>query len=144
MSQPYIFAPGPIVRLGPNRYSILSADVVKTVYGHGSKFVKSKFYHPFGNPDRSKRDLFTDEKIDSHAANRRKIAALYSVTSLMSYEPYVDKCNELLCSRLHEFAAERRSIDMPTWLQYYAFDVIGEISVSWDIRGFGSFFGSIH
>lgn len=35
---------GPIVRIGPDHYSISDPAAVKTVYGTGSKFVKSAWY----------------------------------------------------------------------------------------------------
>ena len=31
---------GPIVRLSPNEYSISDPDAVKTIYGHGTTFIK--------------------------------------------------------------------------------------------------------
>ncbi len=34
---------GPIVRIGPNEYSIDDVEAPKTIYGHGSNFVKVRF-----------------------------------------------------------------------------------------------------
>jgi hypothetical protein len=31
---------GPIVRIAPNEYSIDDPDAIKTIYGHGTSFVK--------------------------------------------------------------------------------------------------------
>ncbi|KAK4908910.1 hypothetical protein LTR66_017526 [Elasticomyces elasticus] len=59
---------------------------------------------------------------------------MYSMTSLVSYEPLVDNCIEIFKKRLHEISSYGRSIDMAHWMQCYAFDVIGEIT-------FGSRFG---
>lgn len=62
---------------------------------------------------------------------RRKVASLYSMTSLVSYEPYVDNCVDLLNDHFNKFAESSSDIDLAHWLQCYAFDVIGEITVSY-------------
>jgi len=121
---------GPVVRIAPNRYSITDPAAFKTIYGHGSKFIKSKFYYAFGHPDLTKLDLFSERDIASHALKRRRVSSLYSVTSLLSYEHFVDQNNLQLCSKLEQFAGTGRVFNVPTWMQYYAFDVIGSISVN--------------
>lgn len=55
---------------------------------------------------------------------------MYSMSALVSYEPYVDNCIGLLQRQLAKFASERSIIDVGHWMQCYAFDVIGEITVS--------------
>jgi len=62
---------------------------------------------------------------------RRKVASLYSMTSLVSYEPYVDNCVDLLNDQFTRFAESGSDTDLAHWLQCYAFDVIGEITVSY-------------
>jgi hypothetical protein len=51
---------GPILRLAPNRYSIDDPSPVLAIYGIGSKFSKSDYYHAFDNPDGPKRNLFAE------------------------------------------------------------------------------------
>jgi len=58
------------------------------------------------------------------------VAALYSMTNLVQMEPFVDECSDLLVKRFKEFAQAGRQMDMGHWLQCYAFDVIGHISVA--------------
>ena len=58
------------------------------------------------------------------------MAALYSMTNLVQMEPFVDECSDLLVKRFKEFAQAGRQMDMGHWLQCYAFDVIGHISVA--------------
>jgi hypothetical protein len=48
----------------------------------------------------------------------------------MQYEPFVDNCTEILLQRLEERFASGKAIDLAEWLQYYALDVIGEITFS--------------
>ena len=102
----------------------------KTVYGHGASFPKSDFYHAFGNPDRNRNDLFSVQDPKIHASMRRMVASLYSVTTLLSYEKFVDDINRVLIAKLREFNQRGRVINIPKWMQFYAFDVIGEITVS--------------
>lgn len=47
----------------------------------------------------------------------------------MSYEDFVDDCGTLLVQRLAEYSETSLSINLGYWLQCYAFDVIGAISV---------------
>jgi hypothetical protein len=60
---------------------------------------------------------------------RRKLAKPYAMSSLVSYEPYVNECTALLKSRLGEIAAAGKDANMGRWFQLYAFDVIGQITV---------------
>jgi cytochrome P450 len=71
---------------------------------------------------------FADQSIARHAHNRRLFQSTYSLTTLLSYEPYVDDCADLFCLRLAELSKSGLSIDMRHWFQCYAFDVIGMIT----------------
>ena len=52
------------------------------------------------------------------------------MSSLVTYEPYVDDCARIFCQRLDEMARAVVSLDLGHWFQCYAFDVIGEITFS--------------
>jgi cytochrome P450 len=52
------------------------------------------------------------------------------MSSLLSYEPYVDECIDLFMDKLAGFARSGTCIDLVHWFQCYAFDVIGEITYS--------------
>jgi cytochrome P450 len=52
------------------------------------------------------------------------------MSSLVTYEPYVDECADLFCQRLEELASADTYADMGHWMQCYAFDVIGLITYS--------------
>ncbi|KFZ14545.1 hypothetical protein V501_03179 [Pseudogymnoascus sp. VKM F-4519 (FW-2642)] len=122
--------PGPIVRIAPNEYSIDDPDAVKVIYGLGSQFIKSPWYTASGDPDpHGTPDLFSDRNPTRHAASRRKVASAYSMTALAQLEPLVDECYVVLRDRFIEFADRGKVVDMAHWMQCYAFDVIGEITV---------------
>lgn len=120
--------------MAPNRYSIDDPSCVRTIYGIGSKFSKSDYYHAFGSPDTLTRDVFSETSNETHSASRRQQASMYSMTALKAYEPYVDKVNATFIGKLESFAETGRSFDLFTWMQFYAFDVIGEITIG---RPFG-------
>ncbi|KAJ5603228.1 hypothetical protein N7537_006184 [Penicillium hordei] len=120
---------GPIVRIAPNRYSISSPAALQTIYGHGSKFTKDRWYRAYGHPDDSQADMFSVMDERRHAAHRRKVASMFSMTSMVAYEPFVNSCNTTLVEQLSQRAARGESVAIPRWMQYYAFDVIGEITV---------------
>ena len=60
---------------------------------------------------------------------RRPITQLYSNNNLLSYEPFVDTCTNILVKRLGGYVRDEKTLDVRELMQYYAFDVIGEITV---------------
>ncbi|KAF9875111.1 hypothetical protein CkaCkLH20_07377 [Colletotrichum karsti] len=123
---------GPIVRIAPGQYSVDSLDAAKTIYGHGSHFRKNDWYSVWGDP--SLRNHFSETDPKAHANSRRQVSSVYSMSNMVSYEPYVDECTEILSQRFSEFSAQGTVIDLGHWFQCYAFDVIGKITFS---RRFG-------
>lgn len=121
---------GPVVRVGADLYSIDSPEVVKKVYSINSKFPKSDWYDAWRHPDPDRWTLFPARDMKLHAETRKRFQALYSMSSLVSYEGYVDECAAIFRKRLSEFAESGETIDMAHWLQCYAFDVIGNITYS--------------
>ncbi|KAF3000205.1 hypothetical protein E8E13_006940 [Curvularia kusanoi] len=117
---------GPVVRLAPNRYSINDADAAKVILGHHNAMEKSRYYVPFATA--GQHNMFSEPALAAHAKLRRPIAQLYSQTNLLSYEPFVDTCNAILIKRLEEYAQNGKTLDVRKLLQFYAFDVIGEIT----------------
>lgn len=61
---------------------------------------------------------------------RRKVAHLYSMTSIKAYESHVDDCIQLILDNFDRFAETGHAFSLDHWLQCYAFDVIGKITVS--------------
>lgn len=56
------------------------------------------------------------------------------MSSLVSYEPFVDKVNGEFMAALTDHAQHGHVFDLFTWMQFYAIDVIGEITLG---RSFG-------
>ena len=77
--------------------------------------------------------MITDE--DRHKAAKRPIANAYSMTTLLDYEPFIDSTSKVFVHRMRQLYANTGKIcDLGEWLQWYAFDVIGEMTFS---RRFG-------
>jgi cytochrome P450 len=111
-------------------YSIDAPDAVNTIYAISSKMPKSDWYEGWKHPSPDRWTLFPDRDIRRHAETRKRFQGLYSMSSLVSYESYVNECTGILQKRLSEFAEHSSTIDMTHWFQCYAFDVIGNITYS--------------
>ena len=80
---------------------------------------------------RSLPSLFSTTDNDFHAQFRRCVNAAFAMSALVQYEPFVDNTTKIFLKqteRLHVDTAE--PCDFTRWLQFYAFDVIGEITYS--------------
>ncbi|KAF2170317.1 hypothetical protein M409DRAFT_64101 [Zasmidium cellare ATCC 36951] len=122
----------PVVRLGPNLYSITSPE--KSVYGISSKMPKSDWYDGWRHPSPDRWTMFPDRDMKRHAETRRKFQSMYSLSSLLHYEKFSDDVQAVFQRRLDEMANTGITVNMHHWLQCYAFDVIGCIT-------YGSRFG---
>lgn len=119
---------GPVVRVAPDYVSISSPE--KTIYGIGSKFPKGDWYQGWKHPSPDRWTLFPDQDSKRHAETRKRFQGLYSMSSLLSYEVYVDECIDIFLNKLGQFARSGTTLDLVHWFQCYAFDVIGEITYS--------------
>ncbi|KAM0546283.1 hypothetical protein ACHAPJ_010967 [Fusarium lateritium] len=90
--------------------------------------LKNNWYEGWEHPSPDRWTLFTDQDIKRQGKTRLLVANLYALTSLVSYEPHVDACNDRFRNRLSEMANHQKPVDMPHWFQCYAFDLIGNIT----------------
>ena len=62
---------------------------------------------------------------------KQPIAAIYSMSNLVSFEPYVDSTMTVFFQRLDDlFVKTAATCDLGEWVQFFAFDVMGEITFS--------------
>jgi cytochrome P450 len=106
-------------------YSISRPE--KAIYGIGAKATKSSWYDAWYDPAMLP-SLFPDRDTQRHAANRRMFQSMYSLSSLMHYEGYVEAVQSIFQERLHGISRDGKSVDLHHWLQCYAFDVVGNIT----------------
>lgn len=73
-------------------------------------------------------NLFSTRDEKFHRDQKRPVANAYSMTSLLELEPAIDSCTQIFTSQLGKFANQKTPVDLGTWLQYYAFDVVGDVT----------------
>ncbi|GKZ29260.1 hypothetical protein AbraIFM66950_004066 [Aspergillus brasiliensis] len=123
---------GEYVRLGPNVVSVWNVEALKVIYGINRGYKKTAFYTVQQQLAKGKptTTLFTTIDEDFHAKIKRPVSAAYSMSTVAEFEPFVDSTIRTFFARLDEFSERGSVFDISTWLQYYAFDVIGEMTFS--------------
>lgn len=75
--------------------------------------------------------IFATQDEALHRTLRKPIAPIYSMSNLMSLERYVDSTMSILLNQLESrFATDDAVCDLDKWLQWFAFDVMGELTFS--------------
>ncbi|KAF3031644.1 hypothetical protein E8E12_000748 [Didymella heteroderae] len=118
------------VRIAPNEVAIADPEALKTIYSAHSGFVKTDFYLPFRASWGRYADAFTNLDERQHMERRRIVNKLYSMSNIVSLESGIDKCIEELTRKLNQCAHTEDCIDLASWVQWYAFDVIGQLFFS--------------
>lgn len=123
-----------LIRLGPNTVSVTGTNYISQIYAINlaSKLPKSDYYATFQNIVNGRRAAslvaMTDETY--HARTKRLVAHAYSLSNLVEFEPLVDSTTKVLLDTLDARSQRGASVDFAKFLQYYAFDVMGELTFS--------------
>ena len=72
-------------------------------------------------------NLFSTRDPEYHRIEKRKGGHAYWLPSLLQSEGAIDSCINLFMDRLSQKSAEG-PVDLGVWLQYFAFDVVGEMT----------------
>ncbi|USP79488.1 hypothetical protein yc1106_06762 [Curvularia clavata] len=125
---------GDVVRLGPNCLSFASPKSVKAIYALGKGFTKSDFYPvQMATSKEGKKlpTLFSTQSEEYHSQLKRSVNSVFSMSAQMQYEPIFDSVNHLFLQKTQErFSNTGEYCDFYQWLQFYTFDVIGELVYS--------------
>ncbi|KIV98824.1 uncharacterized protein PV09_09396 [Verruconis gallopava] len=124
---------GDIVRIGPNALSFADPRSIKCIYGLNKGLVKSEFYPVQQGVSKGRRlpSLFSTVDEAYHAQYRRCVNNAFSMSSLVSYEPLVDSTLVLFLDQTERnFQKTAKECDLARWFQFFAFDVIGELTWS--------------
>ena len=124
---------GSLVRFGPNMVSVSDPAEILNIYGSNGKFEKSDFYWVLSFYVKGKAipGLFATQDENIHRLLRRPIAGSYSMSNLVSFEPYVDSTMRVFFEQLNtRFGQTNQVCNFGTWLHMFAFDVIGAITFS--------------
>ncbi|KAI5303064.1 hypothetical protein KEM56_000068 [Ascosphaera pollenicola] len=124
---------GDVVRVGPRALSFADPAAAKAIYAINSGFTKSDFY-PVQRTlaqGHEVQSLFNIQDEHLHAKLKRQVSSAYAMSTLVQFEPLVDSTACLLVNELsNRFAGVKGDegiCDLGAWLQYYAFDVIGQL-----------------
>ncbi|KAG8629823.1 hypothetical protein KVT40_001442 [Elsinoe batatas] len=124
---------GDIVRLGPNCLSFAHPRAAKTIYALGKGFTKSEFYPVQMATAKGKKlpTLFSTLSEEFHADLKRSVNHAFSMSSQMQYEPFFDSTNDVFVRQTRKlFANTGTTCDFYKWMQFYTFDVIGDMVYS--------------
>jgi len=70
-----------------------------------------------------------DEKL--HKQIKNPIAPLFSLSNVITYEPFVNKVLTVMITQLDKrYADTGETFDFGLWLQFFAFDVMGTLTFS--------------
>ncbi|KAK3726068.1 hypothetical protein LTR37_000216 [Vermiconidia calcicola] len=124
---------GDVVRLGPNVLSFADPRALKIIYGLNKGMTKSDFYPVQQAIAKGVRleSMFSTQNEAYHAKYRRCVNNAFSMSSLVSYEPLVDNTTDAFIEQTEQrYCKTGKTCDFSKWLQFFAFDVIGEITWS--------------
>ncbi|KAF9693475.1 hypothetical protein EKO04_008401 [Ascochyta lentis] len=127
---------GDLVRIGPRTVLCSSNKAAKKIYALNAGFVKSDFYNVQQTLGKGVplKTLFTSTDEAFHSKLRRAVSNAYAMTSLIQFEPLVDSTTTEFLKQLKQRYADNVDdsgvCDFGAWLQYYAFDVICELTYS--------------
>lgn len=77
------------------------------------------------------QSLFSTTWEDYHAKYRRCVNNAFAMSSLVSYEPLVDSTTDAYIAQTNKlFCEQGQRCNFSQWLQFFAFDVVGELTWS--------------
>ncbi|KAF8853739.1 putative cytochrome P450 pisatin demethylase [Acephala macrosclerotiorum] len=121
---------GKLVRTAPDVVDVADPAMIPVIYNIKGDFTKTGFY-PIQSISWKKKprfNLFSTRDEVFHREDKKKVANAYSMTSLLEMEYAVDDCSKIFMQKLRGFSDKGETVDLGAWLQYYAFDVVGEFT----------------
>jgi cytochrome P450 len=91
-------------------------------------------YAIFSMPDKRFVNLMAERDAKVHIRKTRNVAAGFSMTNVIKTEPYIDVALKLLETRIEELSSQNKPIKWDEWLNFLAYDILGEATFS---RSFG-------
>jgi len=110
---------GPLVRIGPGEIACADPEAIRKIYPTSKPLTKADFYTVFHNKTFCKYpDNFSNTNERLHSERRRIVNNVYSMSTILSLEPYIDICSVLFVKRMGECADSGTVIDLGDWLQW--------------------------
>ncbi|KAL2821429.1 cytochrome P450 [Aspergillus cavernicola] len=119
----------PVVRIAPNELVTSDPEAIQTLYGIKSFTAKTTVGYQLTIAARFP-DHFSSEGGKQHAERRRIVSHVYTMTSILQSEKYIEKCIDVWIGKLGEMADCKETFNLWIWTRMYAYDVIGELYFS--------------
>lgn len=116
---------GGIVRIGPNELSYTIPEAWGAINGKQKYVIENPKAPWFCSPD-SKH--IAGAPVPDHTRMRRILADGFSARAMSQQQPLVAGYIDQLIHRLHERAQDGKEIEIGSWFNYCAFDIIGDLS----------------
>ena len=124
---------GPVVRIGPNEISFNSLSALRTIYGAGSPFERTKFYRMFdvyGTPN-----LFTFASGKDHRERKKLLSHIYANQTILSVE-HSNLVKQKVLAYMQMLEREPKAAsEIFSSLHYFSFDTISEFAYGPDHGG---------
>ncbi|ORY00895.1 cytochrome P450 [Clohesyomyces aquaticus] len=125
---------GEIVRTGPRELSIANVDAAALIHGPSSRCTKGPWYSVLVALDLPSLQSSRDKQ--EHKVRRKIWERAFNAKSLREYEPRLNRHTFELMGQLKDQVTD--SVRITDWLNWYSFDVMGDIGFSHDfgmVRG---------
>lgn len=109
---------GHLVRIAHDEVSVSDPSAVKIIHNIKSGFTKTDFYPPFAPNISPHGDHFTQLDEAKHAERRKYVNAVYSMSTILESETYINACTDVFLEKMERFAATGSEIDFGEWIQW--------------------------
>lgn len=109
---------GYLVRIAPNEVAVSDPSAVKIIYNIKSGYTKSDFYPPFAPNISTHGDHFTQLDEGKHAARRKLVNSVYSMSTILESEQYIDTCSDMFFEKMAQIAERGNAFDLGEWTQW--------------------------
>ncbi|KAH8115860.1 high nitrogen upregulated cytochrome P450 monooxygenase 2 [Phellopilus nigrolimitatus] len=116
---------GPYVRLGPNELSFADVDLLPALLA--PDMPRGPMWDGRRNPD-AEPSLIATRSSTVHAAKRVPWTHAFSTVSVREYQPAIARRASQLADELEKRALAKETVDLGTWLIYFAFDFMGDMA----------------
>ncbi|KAI1374304.1 putative cytochrome P450 monooxygenase [Hypoxylon crocopeplum] len=126
---------GPVVQVGPRTVMFADPAMVDKVYATRSPFPKSYHWMPLRTELKGVHypSLLGTEDTQTHAALKRPISGIYSMSNVTKSEAFINECVLKLVKKLdQEFSGKEETLPVFSWMHFYAYDTIMKLTVSND------------
>ncbi|EMR84198.1 putative cytochrome p450 protein [Botrytis cinerea BcDW1] len=124
------------VSIAPNELSFVSSQACVDTYGFRNGKPEMSKEMPFFTSENSSVGGVISAERELHGILRKLMSRWFSEAALREQVPIVQGYTQLLINQLKEESKKGKTVDMVSWYNFFAFDVIGDLA-------FGEAFGRL-